>query len=312
MLSDVVAELEKKGLVTTSNGAKCIFLEGFTNREGQPLPMIIQKSDGGFNYDTTDLAALRYRIFKEHADRIIYVIDNGQSLHCQMIFKVAELAGWADPKKIELNHAAFGLVLSPGGKKFKTRSGETEKLIDLLQEAIDRAREIVQERLPDADPKEIDRLSHVIGLGAVKYADLSIHRTKDYTFTYDRMLRFEGNTAVFLLYALVRISGILRKTNANMKKILTAPISLGHPSEITLALHVRRFGETLELMARDLLPNRLTDYLYTLAEKFNAFYRDCRVEGVPEEQSRLALCLATERVLQKGLELLGLQTVERM
>jgi arginyl-tRNA synthetase len=312
-LKGVVDELERKGLVTISNGAKCIFLEGFVNREGEPLPMMIQKSDGGYNYDTTDLAALRYRVFEDKADRIIYVVDNGQSLHFQMVFKAAELAEWVDPSKVELNHAGFGLVLSESGKKFKTRSGETEKLIDFLMEAVDRAREIVKERLPDADEKEIDHLARVIGIDAVKYSDLSIHRTKDYTFSYDRMLRFEGNTAVFLLYSYVRINGIQRKTKLDLQKICQEhQLVLEHPSEVALGLHLRRFGETIELMARDLLPNRMSDYLYELAEKFNAFYRDCRVEGTPEEMSRLILCRASSTILQKGLHILGLQTVDHM
>ncbi len=309
LLPGVVEELEQKGLVTISNGAKCIFLEGFFNREGQPLPLMVQKSDGGYNYDTTDMAALRQRVFEEKADRIIILTDNGQSVHFQMVFKAGELAGWVDPAKVQLDHVGFGLVLGPDGKKFKTRSGETEKLIDLLIEGIEKARAVIRERLPEDSQKEIDHLARVIGIDAIKYADLSCHRTKDYTFSYDRMLRFEGNTAVFLLYAYVRINGIQRKTGTDGAK---TGVALQHPSEIALGLHLRRFGETLELMARDLLPNRLTDYLYELAEKFNAFYRDCRVDGTPEEKSRLILCHAAARILKQGLEILGLKTVDHM
>lgn len=312
-LKEVVEELEEKGLVTISDGAKCLFLEGFQNREGEPMPLMVQKSDGGYNYDTTDLAAIRYRIFVDKADRIIVVTDIGQSLHFQLIFAAAEKAGWIDPKKVECDHVGFGLVLGPDGKKFKTRSGETEKLIDLLTEAVDKAREILIERLPGVDKQEIDHLARVLGIGAVKYSDLSSHRTKDYTFSYDRMLRFEGNTAVFLLYSYVRIMGIKRKTGADMSQVLSRhQIDLQHPSEIALGFHIRRFGEILEMMARDLLPNRLTDYLYELAEKFNAFFRDCRVEGSPEEGPRLVLCELTARLLKQGLEILGLQTVNRM
>lgn len=312
-LKEVVDELDRKGLITISDGAKCIYLEGFQNREGEPLPLIVQKSDGGYNYATTDLAAIRHRIYEEKADRVIYVFDLGQSLHIQMVFAAAEKAGWLDPKKTEVNHVGFGLVLGPDGKKFKTRSGETEKLIDLLTEAVDHARNILIERMPDADPKEREHLAQVLGIGAVKYADLASLRTKDYVFSYERMLRFEGNTAVFLLYAYVRINGIKRKTHANMTQVLaTNHISLEHPSEIALGLHLRRFGETIEIMARDLLPNRLTDYLYELAEKFNAFFRDCRVEGSAEEGSRLVLCELTARTLKQGLEILGLETVDRM
>jgi len=310
-LKETVEELERCGLVELSDGAKCIFLEGFVNREGQPLPMMVQKSDGGYNYDTTDMAALHYRLFVDRADRIIYVTDVGQSQHFQMVFKAGEKAGWLDPAKTRVDHVGFGLVLGADGKKFKTRSGDTEKLIDLLHEAVDRARAILLERGTDAS--QIDELARVLGIGAIKYADLSSHRTKDYTFSYDRMLRFEGNTAVFLLYAYVRIQGIQRKTGADMELLLQREnISLQHPSEIALGLHLRRFGEILELMAQDLLPNRLTDYLYELAEKFNAFFRDCRVDGSTEEASRLLLCELTARVLKQGLEILGLQTVERM
>lgn len=312
-LKDLVDELTQKNLITISDGAKCIYLDGFKNREGEPLPMIVQKSDGGYNYDTTDLATIRHRILTEKADRIIYVVDVGQSLHFQMIFAAAQKAGWLDPKRIEANHVGFGLVLGLDGKKFKTRSGETEKLIDLLNEAIERARAILDERIPDGDPKELDHLAHVLGIGAVKYADLSSLRTKDYTFSYDKMLKFEGNTAVFLLYAYVRINGIKRKTGANMEEILANHhISLHHPSEIALGVHLRRFGEVIEILSRELLPNRLTDYLYELAEKFNAFFRDCRVEGSPEEKSRLLLAELTARVLKQGLNILGLQTVTRM
>jgi arginyl-tRNA synthetase len=207
----------------------------------------------------------------------------------------------------------FGLVLGADGKKFKTRSGDTEKLIDLLTEAVDQARALVIERLPTASTAEIDHLAKVLGIGAVKYADLSSHRTKDYTFSYERMLRFEGNTAVFLLYAYVRINGIKRKIQADIHAVLaTSRIALAHPTELSLAIHLRRFGEILESVARDLLPNRLADYLYELAEKFNAFFRDCRVEGSPEENSRLLLCELTARVLKQGLSILGLETVDRM
>ena len=312
-LKAIVEELDKRGMVTVSEGAKCIFLEGFKNREGKPLPMMIQKSDGGYNYDTTDLAAIHHRIFVEKVDRIIYITDMGQSVHFQMLFAAAQRAGWLERSPVELDHVGFGLVLGSDGKKFKTRSGETEKLIDLLTEAVNRARWMVQERLPEASLKETEHLAHVIGIGALKYADLSSSRTKDYTFSYDRMLSFEGNTAVFLLYAYVRISGIKRKTDANMEALfLKSKIAVEHPSEISLGLHLRRFGEVLEAVAQELLPNRLTEYLYVLAEKFNAFFRDCRVEGSAQEGSRLLLCELTARILRQGLEILGLETVERM
>ena len=312
-LPGVVADLEKKGLVTISGGAKCVFLEGIVGRDGEPLPMIIQKTDGGFNYETTDMAALKHRVEEEKASRIIILTDAGQALHFQMVFQAAQKAGYYDPAKVRLDHVTFGVVLGPDGKKFKTRSGEIEKLIDLLLEAVDRARVIVSERLPDIAEDEKESIAKTLGIGAVKYADLSGNRVKDYLFSYDRMLKFEGNTAAFLLYAFVRIQGIKRKGQKDLSKLLKEEkIVLVHLSEIQLALHLCQFAETLISISSDLLPNRLTEYLYGLAEKFNAFYRDCRVEGTPEESSRLLLCEAAALTLQKGLELLGLHTVPRM
>ena len=312
-LPGVIADLGKKGLITISDGAKCVFLEGFTSRDGTPLPMIVQKSDGGYNYDTTDMAAMRYRIEKDGADRIIIVTDAGQSLHFQMLEKVCEKAGYLDPAKVHFDHVRFGVVLGPDGKKFKTRSGETEKLIDLIYEAIAHAKIIFKERLPLASDKEIEELATILGVDAIKYADLSCHRLKDYVFSYERMLRFEGNTAAFLLYAYVRINGIKRKVHKDVDSLIGhVTMHLEEPAEIDLALHLRRFGETLDAMSRDLLPNRLCEYLYELAEKFHIFFRDCRVEGSEQENSRLLLCEATGRILCKGLEILGLKTLERM
>lgn len=311
-LPGVVLDLERKGLITVSDGAKCVFLDGMIGRDGTPLPMIIQKSDAGYNYETTDMAALRHRIDIEKAERIIILTDAGQALHFQMVFQTAEKAGYYDPSRVVLDHVTFGVVLGPDGKKFKTRSGETEKLIDLLQEAVDRARVIMEERLPDASSLEKEAAARALGIGAIKYADLSGNRVKDYVFSYDRMLKFEGNTAAFLLYAFVRIQGIKRKGGFDDKELLQGSIQLGHPSEISLALHLCQFEETLKAVAKDLLPNRLADYLYILSEKFNAFYRDCRVDGSPEEKSRLLLLEASGKILEKGLNLLGLKTIPRM
>lgn len=312
-LAEVVADLESKGLVTVSDGAKCIFLEGFQNREGEPLPLMVQKSDGGYNYDTTDMAAIRHRINVEKADRLIYVTDAGQGTHFQMIFKAAEKAGYLDPSQVKVDHVPFGLVLGIDGKKFRTRSGDTEKLIDLIYAAIDQAKKILMDRDPLRDPLEVDALSESLGIGSIKYADLSCNRTGDYVFSYDRMLRFEGNTAPYLMYAYVRVAGIKRKVGLAIDQVLKeSTIELKHPSEIALGLHLLQFNEALDAMARELLPNRLTDYLYTLAEKFNAFFRDCRVEGTPEQGSRLLLAEATARVMYKGLIILGLHPVDRM
>ncbi len=312
-LKDVVLDLEQKGLVQDSNGAKCIFIEGFLNRDGEPLPLMIQKSDGGYNYDTTDMAAIRHRVEVEHGDRLIYVTDAGQATHFEMIEKAAIKAHYLDPAKVKVNHVPFGLVLGSDGKKFKTRSGETEKLIDLILTAINEAEKILREKNPDMKRDELKELAKALGIGAIKYADLSCNRVSDYTFSYERMLKFEGNTAAFLMYSYVRIVGIKKKVNVNMAALKqTGKITLTHPAEIALALHLAQFGETIQILAKDLLPNRLTDYLYGLADKFNAFYRDCQVTGSTEQDSRLLLAEACAITMKKGLEILGLQVIERM
>ena len=313
MLPKVVEDYEKKGVIEISDGAKCVFLKGFKAKDGTSLPVILQKSDGGYNYSTTDTAALSQRVHIEKADRIIYVVDAGQQLHFQMVFAAAAKAGYYDPKKVQVEHVPFGVVLGSDGKKFKTRSGETERLIDLLKEAVRRARELLKERLQDSNENELDQLAEILGVDAVKYAGLSCHRVKDYIFSYDRMLNFEGNTAAYLLYSYVRIQGIKRKCNKDIDVLFAiTPIKLEHPTEVALGLQLRQFGETLALMDRDLLPNRLSDYLYDLAEKFHAFFRDCRVEGAFEESSRLVLCELTGRILKQGLYILGLKTMDRM
>lgn len=313
LLPGIVEDLESKGMVTISDGAKCVYLEGFQNREGQPLPLMIQKSDGAYNYDTTDMAAIRHRIEIEKADRIIYVTDAGQAVHFQMIIKAAEKAGYLDSKKVRVDHVPFGLVLGPDGKKFRTRHGESEKLIDLLKTAVEHARKILHDRNPHMPSDEIETLANALGIGAVKYADLSCHRTGDYMFSYERMLKFDGNTAAFLMYAYVRVAGIKRKVNVDIEEVKKLHrIFLEHPSEIALGMHLAQFGEALNQVANDLLPNRLTDYLFTLAEKFNAFFRDCRVEGSIQQGSRLLLCEAVALVMKQGLEILGLKTVDKM
>lgn len=301
-LAGVVEDLEKKGLISLSEGAKCVF------HEGHKIPLMVQKSDGGYNYDTTDMAAITHRINEEKADRIIIVTDAGQSLHFQLIRLTAEKAGYLDPAKVRFDHVPFGVVLGPDGKKFKTRSGEVERLADLLHNAQQKAEKILSER--EHEITDVHGVAQILGIDAVKYADLSCNRVGDYVFSYERMLRFEGNTAAFILYSYVRIAGIKRKVqngNTAGEKIV-----LEHPSEIDLGLHLLRFHEMLDQMQEELLPNQLTDYLYQLAQKFNAFFRDCRVEGSPEQNRRLLLCEAVERVMKQGLDILGLKTVDRM
>lgn len=312
MLAQIVEDCEKKELVVNSGGAKCIFMEGFINREGDPLPMILQKSDGGYNYDTTDMAAMKHRVSEEKADRIIVVTDLGQKLHFQMLEKAAKMAGYL-PDHVRFDHVTFGMVLDMEGRKFRTRSGETEKLVDLLYTAIERSQEIINERNPEMKAQEKKNLARVIGVGAVKYADLACNRNSDYTFSYEKMLRFDGNTAVYLLYSYVRINGIKRKVGRDADQVLREKeIILEHPSEVELGLHLAQFPEVLAALSEDLSPNRLADYLYQLANYFNAFFRDCRVEGSDREGERLLLCEIAAKILARGLHLLGLELVERM
>ncbi|MBP6103728.1 MAG: arginine--tRNA ligase [Gammaproteobacteria bacterium] len=314
LLAPLIAELAQKGLLENSEGAGCMKLEGFKNREGEPLPLILEKSDGGYNYATTDMAALRYRVQADKADWLIYVTDAGQSLHFQMIFEAAKIAGFYDPTQVRLDHVPFGLVLKTDGKKFQTRSGDNQRLMDLLDSAVEKAKGKILERNPTIEPEALETAAQVLGINAIKYADLSGHRLNDYVFNEDKMLQFEGNTAAFLLYAYVRIQSIQRKLNSDVQALLkaNAVLRLEEPAEIALGLWVCQFGECLEKVAQELLPNRLSDYLYKLAEKFHLFFHQCRVEGTPQESSRLLLCEAVSQVLDTGLHLLGLKTLARM
>lgn len=318
LLPKVVADLETAGLVEENQGAKCVFLEGFTNREGDPLPLIVQKSDGGYNYATTDLAALRYRIEEEQAKRIIYVTDAGQANHFAQFFQVANKAGWI-PENVELVHVPFGLVLGEDGKKFKTRSGDTVRLKDLLDEAISRSRTDLEARLKEEGREEteqfIKNVADVVGISAVKYADLSQNRTSNYVFSYDKMLSLKGNTAPYMLYAYVRTQGISREGNIDFANLGTdAKIILKEDTELTLAKHILQLDEIIAEVEQDLLPNRLCEYLYNLSEKFNKFYDKCPVlkSEEPIKTSRLMLCYLTARTLKLGFDLLGIKVLERM
>jgi arginyl-tRNA synthetase len=307
-LKSVVDLFEKQGLLEISKGAKCVFLPGYKDQNNHPLPLIIQKSDGGYNYATTDLAALKYRIEEDKADRIIYVTDSGQSQHLHMVFDAAKACGYYNPQKTLVEHAPFGLVLNADGTKMKTRSGEVFRLIDLLKEAVQKAKEILLERYQeDIDEDEIEEMAKILGVNAIKYADLSCVRTKDYVFSFDRMLRFDGNTAAFNLYSYVRIQSILKKCQKE-----PAPISIVHPTERKLLLALFQFYEMIDLVQRDLLPHRIAEYLFHLAETFNEFFRDCRVEGVDEEASRVSLLHKTLKAFEACFQILGLKTLMRM
>jgi arginyl-tRNA synthetase len=318
LLSDVVADLEKLGLLQEDQGAKCVFLEGFTNKEGKPLPLIVQKSDGGYNYATTDLAALRYRIQQDHANRIIYVTDAGQANHFAQVFQVARRAGWL-PDEVDVVHVPFGLVQGEDGKKLKTRSGETVRLRDLLDEAVDRARADLEARIQEEGrqetPEFINHVAQVVGISAVKYADLSQNRTSNYIFSFDKMLALQGNTAPYMLYAYVRVQGISRKGQIDFEQLgAEARIVLQEDSEFVLARHLLQLDEIVDQVGQDLFPNRLCQYLFELSQKFNQFYDRCPVlqAAEPFRTSRLALCDLTARTLKLGLSLLGIPTLERI
>ncbi|EAW44343.1 arginine--tRNA ligase, partial [Nodularia spumigena] len=321
LLPSVVEDLAKSGLLVENQGAQVVFLEGFTNREGEPMPLIVQKSDGGYNYATTDLAALRYRIQQDEAKRIIYVTDSGQSNHFAQFFQVARKAGWVR-NDVELVHVPFGLVLGEDGKKFKTRSGDTVRLRDLLDEAVIRARADLEARLKEEEREEteqfISEVAEIVGISAVKYADLSQNRTSDYIFSYDKMLDLKGNTAPYMLYAYARIQGISRKGGINFAELgENVKVLLQHETELALAKYLLQLDGVISSVEQELLPNRLCEYLYELSKKFNQFYD--RNQGVrvleaeePLRTSRLVLCDLTARTLRLGLDLLGIRVLERM
>lgn len=322
MLADVVDELKKKGLAVESEGAVCVFPPGFKDKEGNPLPLIVQKSDGAFLYATTDLAALRYRVQELKADRIIYVTDARQALHFEMVFAVARMAGWdikqkteGREQKTEFVHVTFGSVLGEDGKPLKTRSGENVKLKELLDEAVQRATAVVNEKNPDLPAVQKEQIAKAVGIGAVKYADFTNNRTSDYVFSFNKMLAMEGNTAPYMQYAYARVQSIDRKAQERGIDIKTAAINLTEPAELDLAKHLVRYGEAIESAKVDYRPNYLTSYLYDLAQKFSVFYTNCPVLNASEEKryTRWLLCDLTAKTIKHGLkELLGIEVVEQM
>lgn len=317
-LAAVVDDLRTSGLLVESNGAQCVFLEGFVNREGDPLPLIVQKTDGGYNYATTDLAAVRYRIEIDRTDRIIYITDSGQADHFAQVFQVARLANWI-PADVEITHVPFGLVLGEDGKKIKTRSGETIKLKALLDEGIDTFRQDLEARLV-ADqrretPEFIANSAEIVGLSAVKYADLSQNRLSNYVFSYDKMLALQGNTAPYMMYAYVRVQGISRKGGIDFDNLGDdAQIVLKEDLELALAKQLLQLGSIVTEVERDLLPNRLCQYLFELSQKYNQFYDKHSVLQAEEpiRTSRLILSDLTAKTLKLGLDLLGIPVLERM
>lgn len=332
-LPEVVADLAKLGLLVESEGAQCVFPPGHTNREGDPLPLIIQKSDGGYTYAATDLAAIRDRVGRLGAELLVYVVGFPQSEHLQMVFATARLAGWL-PDRAQAVHVGFGNVLGPDGKMFRTRQGATVKLAELLDEAVERAKALMLSRAEQTgQPLEgdLDGIARAVGIGAVKYADLATDRARDYRFDWDRMLAFDGNTAPYIQYAHARVRSIFRRAaeggeagagdqagrsgeagTGGPNRTILAP---SKPAERELAKRLLGFGDAVASSLESYSPHKLCGYLFELASAFTGFYENCPVLAAPNPKtkaSRLAMCALTAAVLQKGLDLLGIEAPERM
>ena len=313
-LQNVIDDLTAKGLAVESEGAKVIFLEELADKNGDPSVMIIQKSGGGFLYATTDLAAMRYRVSKLSADRILFYIDARQSLHMKQVFAASRKAGYA-PESVELEHHPFGTMMGSDGKPFKTRSGGTVKLADLLMEGVERAERLLREKNTELCDEEIEVIARKVGIGAIKYADLSKTRTNDYIFDWDAMMSFEGNTAPYLQYAYTRIRSIFRKAGIDPESF-SGELKIEAPQEKALAMKLLQFGEVVDQVAREGYPHILCNYIYELASAFMSFYEHCPVlkDGVSEQaqNSRLQLSKQTSEIIASGLDLLGIEVMEKM
>ena len=314
MLPGIVADLKAKGLAVESEGATVVFLDEFKNKEGEPMGVIIQKKDGGYLYTTTDIACAKYRYETLHADRVLYYIDSRQHQHLMQAWTIVRKAGYV-PDSVPLEHHMFGMMLGKDGKPFKTRAGGTVKLADLLDEALERARRLVAEKNPDMPADELEKLANAVGIGAVKYADLSKNRTTDYVFDWDNMLAFEGNTAPYMQYAYTRVLSVFRKAELEESEIVNAAVTITEEREAQLAARLLQFEETLNVVARDGTPHVMCAYLYDLAGLFSGFYEHCPILSAESEavrNSRLKLALLTAKTLKLGLDTLGIETVERM
>lgn len=309
-LQSTVNELLAKGIAVDSDGTKVVFLDEFKNQDNEPAAFIIQKKDGGFLYASTDLACLRYRINTLHGNRLLYVVDARQSLHFDELFTVARKAGWL-PETVHAEHVPFGTMMGKDGKPFKTRSGDTVKLMDLLNEAVTRASALVASKNPELSADEIAHIGEVVGIGAVKYADLSKNRTSDYIFDWDSMLSFEGNTAPYLQYAYTRVQSVFRKAGTWDNN---AAITLNEAMEQQLAVELLKFEDVLDSVANTSYPHYLAAYLYQIATLFSRFYEACPILKADEatRNSRLQLTSLTGKTLQQGLALLGIDTLETM
>ncbi|EGP1156080.1 arginine--tRNA ligase [Salmonella enterica] len=314
MLPGIVADLKAKGLAVESEGATVVFLDEFKNKEGDPMGVIIQKKDGGYLYTTTDIACAKYRYETLHADRVLYYIDSRQHQHLMQAWTIVRKAGYM-PDSVPLEHHMFGMMLGKDGKPFKTRAGGTVKLADLLDEALERARRLVAEKNPDMPADELEKLANAVGIGAVKYADLSKNRTTDYIFDWDNMLAFEGNTAPYMQYAYTRVLSVFRKADIDEQALASAPVIISEDREAQLAARLLQFEETLTVVAREGTPHVMCAYLYDVAGLFSGFYEHCPIlsaENDAVRNSRLKLAQLTAKTLKLGLDTLGIETVERM
>lgn len=309
-LAGICAELEERGIATVSEGALCVFLDGYTGREGKPVPLIVRKSDGGYGYATTDLATVRHRVRDLGGDRLLYVVGAPQSLHLQMVWQTARLAGWL-PDDVEVVHVQIGNVLGEDRKILRTRSGSPLRLVQLLEEAVAHARRVVDEARPELDESVRAQIAPQVGIGAVKYADLSVAHDSEYVFDLDRMVQLTGATGPYLQYATARIRSIFRGAGEEPRR---GPVLLGEPAERALALRLLGFGALVAQVGDLLEPHRLCAYLFELAQDFSAFYEACPVlKAEPDVRaSRLALSALTLDVLVQGLDLLGITAPERM
>ncbi|CAB3976481.1 arginine--tRNA ligase [Candidatus Azoamicus ciliaticola] len=309
LINPLIKKFEKKNIIEISNNAKCIYIDGMINKENLPLPLIIKKSDGGSNYATTDLAALYYRIKYNKANKIIYITDVGQSMHFKMVFEAIKKS--EINKNTHLIHLPIGLMLTSDGKKIKTRSGESEKLISLLKKAINYSKKILKSKNNKINKTMLNNSAKILGINTIKYSDLSNKIDQNYIFDYKKILQSNGNTASFLNYAYVRINSIRNKIRDN-KKIDETILNLQEKTEIDLAVHLTQYNYIIEKTEDELNPNILTTYLYKLAEKFHSFFHECNVIKSQNKNSRLLLCKITSKILKSGMSLLGLKIIKRM
>lgn len=313
MLPTIVADLKQKKLACESDGAIVVYLNEYKNKDGDPMGVIIQKRDGGYLYSTTDIACVKYRYEQLHANRILYYTDSRQHQHLEQVWSIAHKAGYI-PESLQLEHHMFGMMLGKDGKPFKTRSGDTVKLNDLLDEAIERATTLITEKNPDLPQNELAEIIDAVAIGAVKYADLSKNRTTDYVFDWDNMLSFEGNTAPYLQYAYTRVLSVFRKAGIQ-ENALTGKIVLENEKERALAVRLAQFDEAVLTVANEGLPHVLCAYLYDIATLFSSFYEHCPIltaDNEASKASRLKLAMLTAKTLQVGLSMLGIKTIEKM